>query len=75
MLSRDLKKKKKRQEIFVFPTPRPSILLQQKNLNDVLEILLGTKYLCAPPLQIHMSKSNPHRDALWKWRLWEVLRS
>ena len=36
--------------------------------------VLWTECLC-PPLQIHVLKSNPQCDGIWRWGLWEVIRS
>lgn len=30
---------------------------------------------CLGPLKIHMLKLNHQRDGMWKWELWEVIRS
>ena len=57
------------------PLGKPKWISNCKRINNSSHQLLYTECLCPTKIPMWMLKPNPHCDDIWRWGLWDIIRS
>ena len=57
------------------PLGKPKWINNCKRINNSSHQLLYTECLCPTKIPMWILKPNPHCDDIWRWGLWDVIRS